>query len=74
MHVFHSNLKSVEAPGFRDLHLRAELLGQVFQYDPITCCEEGEHIFDKVPFLFVQLFPVPHILVQVDLVGCPEGG
>ena len=72
--VLHCNLEPVEAPGFRDLHLAAELLGQVLQHDPVRGCKEGQHILYEVLLICSQLEPVLAVLGEVNLVRCPETG
>ena len=72
--VLHCNLESVEAPGLRDLHLAAKLLGQVLQHDPVRGCEEGQHMLYEVLLICSQLGPVTAVLLEVYLVRCPERG
>jgi hypothetical protein len=74
VHVLHRNLEAVEASRLRDLHLTAELLGQVFEDDAVRGCEEGQDIFDEVLLLGVEFLPVSQVLVEIDLVDRPEGG
>lgn len=74
VHVLHGDLEAIEAPRLRDLHLRAKLLRQILKHDSIRCREEGEHVFDEMLLLLVQFLPVLEILVEIDLIGGPEGG
>lgn len=74
MHVLHGDLEAVEAARLGDLHLRAKLLRQILKHDPVRGREEGEHVLDEVPLLLVEFLPVLEVLVEVDLVGGPEGG
>lgn len=73
MDVFHSNLESIEAAGFRDLHLSAELFRQIFKDDAIACRKESKDILDEMFLFLVQLVPISQILVEINLVGGPEG-
>ena len=74
MDVFHSYLKAIEAPGFRYLNFRAKLFRQIFHDDSIRSSKEGQHIFDKMFFFFIELLPILKILIEVNLVGSPKGG
>lgn len=58
MNVFHCHLKAIEASCFRDLNLRAELLGKVFHHDSITGSKERQDIFDKMFFVRIKFFPI----------------
>lgn len=74
VHVLHGDLEAVEAARLGDLHLRAKLLRQILQHDSVGGREKGQHVFDEMLLLFVQFLPVLEVLVEVDLVGGPEGG
>jgi hypothetical protein len=74
VHVLHGYLEAIEAACLGDLHLRAKLLRQILKHDSIRGGEEGEHVFDEMLLLFVEFLPVLEILVEIDLIGGPEGG
>ena len=58
MDVLHGDLKSVEAPGLRNLDLHAELLGEVLQYDSVRGGKKREDVFDEVFLVGSEFFPV----------------
>jgi hypothetical protein len=75
MDVLHHNLKTVEAAGFGVLDLVQEIDGQVFVDNAVTGGKEGQHVFDKMLLVGVELvFPVGQILGEVDFFGRPKTG
>lgn len=72
MDVFHGDLESIETSGFRDLHLRTELTGKIFQDDAITGGKKCQHILDKVFFIGVEFLPIFQVLVEVDFISSPK--
>jgi hypothetical protein len=73
MNVFHGHLKAIEASSFWDLHLGAELLCEVLHDDSVTCGEKCKHILDEMFLIGVKFIPILEILVEIDLISCPEG-
>jgi len=75
MDVLHHNLKTVEAAGFGVLDLVQEIDGQVFVDNSVTGRKEGQHVFDEMLLVGVELvFPVGQILGEVNFFGCPKTG
>jgi hypothetical protein len=74
MDVLHSYLEPVEASGFRNLHLGAELLCQVLQNNAVGSGKKCQNVFDEMLLFLVEFLPVLEVLVEVDFVSSPEGG
>ena len=49
-----------------DLDLLHETDAQVFQDDPIRSGEERQHVRDEVLLVRGELFPVLHVVLQID--------
>lgn len=72
MNVLHGDLETIEAPGLRNLNLSTELFNQIFHNYPITSSKESQNILNKMFLIWVQFFPVPEILSQVNFISGPE--
>lgn len=72
MDVLHSYLKAIEAARLGDLHLHAELLGQVLQHDSVGGGKKCQDVFDEVLLIGLELLPVVEVLEEVHLVDRPE--
>ena len=55
MDVLHSDLKAIEEFRFRILHFCYKVLSQVFVHDTIAGSEEGQHVFNEMALIIVQL-------------------
>ena len=73
MHVLDRDLKAVESPGLRQLHLLHEPRRQVFQHDAIRRGEKCQDVFHKPLLPRAEAVPVSAVLRQVDLLGGPKG-
>lgn len=73
VNILHGHLEAIEASCFRNLNLTAKLLAKIFKNDAVWSCEECQHVFDEVFFFGIQFLPVLEILIEIDLVGSPEG-
>ena len=67
VNVLHGDLEAVEAARLGDLHLLHEPFHQVLVHDPVRGGEEGEHVRHEISLVVFQVFPVFHVLGQVDL-------
>ena len=72
MHVLDHDLEAIEEAGLRHLDFLAEALDQVFVDDPVRPRKEREHVLDKELLVVVQLFPVVHVVREVNLLGRPN--
>ena len=59
--VFDSDLKAVEASGFRRGNLCGKISGEILVNDPIGCSEEGEDVGNEVTFVGGKAGPVVEV-------------
>ena len=74
VYILHGYLETIETSGLRDLHCSTELLSEILEDNAVGCCEESQDVFDEVLFFGVEFIPVIDVLIEIDLVDCPEGG
>jgi len=49
------------------------LLTKIFKNDAIGSSKEGQDVLDEVLLIGIEFLPILEILVEIDLVGGPEG-
>ena len=57
-----------------ELHLAHEAHAEVLEDDAVGGGEEGENVRDEVLLIIGEVLPVLHVVGQVDLLGCRDGG
>src|SRR4029078_420711 len=74
MDVFHHDLETIKAAGFRQLYLAHEIHCQVFIYNTITGGKKCKYVRYKMTLAIIEAVPVFEIIAQVYLLGGPETG
>mmetsp|Transcript_18068 Transcript_18068/g.37631 ORF Transcript_18068/g.37631 Transcript_18068/m.37631 type:complete len:274 (+) Transcript_18068:365-1186(+) len=71
--VLNGNLKTVEAPRFRDGDLGGKVGSKVLIYNAITSSEECKDVRNKVTLVGSEGSPVLGVMGEVNLLSGPEG-
>ena len=65
-------LTGIEELRLRPLNLSRESRRKILHHNTIRACEEAENILDEVSFIVSELFPVLHVLAEVNLLRSPK--
>ena len=74
MYSFHDILATVEELRLGPLDLAHEASCEILHHNAVRACEEAKDILNKVALPIRQLFPVLHVLAEVNLLSSPENG
>ena len=73
MNVLHHDLETVKELGFRVLHFRNKVFGEVFVHDAIRCGKEGENVFDEIALVIIEfVIPVHEVSGKINFFCSPK--
>ena len=72
VNVLHHDLETVECPCFCPTDFVGEVDDEILVHDTIACSKESENVLEEMLLVFVELFPVFHVLSEIDFFCSPK--
>ena len=72
MDVLHHDLETIECACFSPADFVGEIHNQVLVDNTIACSKESKDVLEEMLLIFVELFPIFHVLCKIDFFCGPE--